>query len=72
MMKGNRKFIFLFIALFTVYVVAELNRPKPLDWTVTLAKTDKNPFGGYIIFNRLKDLVPSSRVTATTNPIYNI
>ena len=72
MMKGNRKFILLFFVLFTVYVVAELNRPKPLDWTVTMAKTDKNPYGGYILFNRLKDLFSASQVKAATNPIYNI
>lgn len=72
MMKGNRKFILLFFVLFTVYVVAELNRPKPLDWTVTMAKADKNPYGGYVLFNRLKDLFSASQVMAATNPIYNI
>ncbi len=72
MMKGNRKFILLFFVLFSVYVIAEVNRPKPIDWTVTLAKADKNPYGGYVLFNRLKDLFSVRQVKAATNPIYNI
>ena len=71
-MKGSRKFILLFIAIFTLYVVAELNRPKPLDWSVTLAKADKNPFGGYILFNRLKDIFSASQVKVASDPIYNL
>ena len=71
-MKGNRKYILLFFVLFTVYVIAEVYRPKPLDWTVTMAKADKNPYGGYILFNRLKDLFSASQVQSATNPVYNI
>ncbi len=70
-MKGNRKFIILFSVLFVVYVIAELNRPKQIDWTVTLAKSDKNPFGGYVLYNRLKDIVPPSAIKPIADPIYN-
>ena len=71
-MKGSRKFILFFIVIFTLYVIAEVNRPKPLDWTLTAAKADKNPFGGYVLFNRLKDIFSASQVKVASDPIYNL
>jgi hypothetical protein len=54
-----------------LYIIAELNRPKPIDWTVTLSKDDKNPYGAYILYDRLKDIFPSTTITAQREPIYN-
>ena len=57
--------------LFALYIIAELNKPKPIDWTVTLSKGDKNPYGGYIVFNQLKDLFPSASIQSYRLPVYN-
>ncbi len=70
-MKGNRKFIILFCLVFVLYLVAELNRPKPVDWTVTLAASDKNPYGGYVLYHRLEDLFPGVSIRSTDQPVYN-
>lgn len=70
-MKGNRKFIIIFSLLFVLYVIAELNKPKPLDWTVTLSKSDKNPFGGYVMYNQLQNLFPSARFKSYQTPVYD-
>ena len=70
-MKGYRKFIIIFSALFILYVVAELNKPKPVDWTVTLSKSDKNPYGGYIVYNRLRDLFSSAKLQSYRKPVYD-
>ncbi|MEO6453774.1 MAG: DUF4350 domain-containing protein, partial [Ginsengibacter sp.] len=70
-MKGYRNFIIIFSALFILYVIAELNKPKPVDWTVTISKNDKNPYGGYIIYNRLKDLFPGVQMRSYYLPVYN-
>lgn len=70
-MKGYKNFIIIFSALFILYVIAELNKPKPLDWTLTIGKNDKNPYGGYIVYQRLKDLFPHVPVNSYSLPPYN-
>ncbi len=52
--------------------MAELNRPKPINWKVTISKDDKNPYGGYILYDRLKDVFPSSTIISQQEPVYNI
>ncbi len=43
-----------------------------MDWTVTLRKDDKNPFGGYILFKELKQIFPSSLIETHREPAYNV
>jgi hypothetical protein len=42
----------MFAVLFVLYVVAEANKPKPVDWRVTLSKSDKNPYGSFILYSQ--------------------
>lgn len=70
-MKGYRILFIIFLALLTVYVVAELNRPRPLNWTVTLRKDDKQPFGCFVLFKEFKQIFPQSPIEAFREPAYN-
>ncbi len=54
-----------------LYVIAELNKPQPIDWTVTLSKNDKNPYGGYILHKQLKNIFPGSSISSFQKPVYN-
>jgi hypothetical protein len=69
--KGYRNLIIIFSAVFILYIIAELNKPKPIDWTITLSKNDKNPYGGYIIYSQLKDLFPKASMRSYYMPVYN-
>ncbi len=69
-MKGYRSFIIIFSVLFILYVVAEINKPKPIDWTVTISRSDKNPYGGYIIYNQLKHIFPAAAIQSFRTSIY--
>ncbi len=69
-MKGYRGFIIVFSVLFILYIVAELNKPKPVDWSVTLSKDDKNPYGGYIIYSQLKNIFPAAAIHSTRISFY--
>lgn len=42
---GDRKFIIALVVLLVIYVVYEMNKPQPEDWTVTFAHTSTEPFG---------------------------
>ena len=42
--------------LFVLYVVVDYYAPKPLNWAVTFSDKDKNPYGGYVLYDRLGDV----------------
>ena len=70
-MKGYRSFIIIFSVLFILYVVAEINKPKPIDWTVTISRNDKNPYGGYIIYSQLKYIFPAAAIQSFRTSVYD-
>ncbi len=68
MNKKDRIFLFIFIALFVGYLVVEYTAPKPLDWRVTFHEHDKNPFGGFVLNERLEDIFSFSETSHLTFP----
>jgi hypothetical protein len=68
--RGYRKFIFVFSALFILYILAELNKPEPVDWTVTLSRTDKNPYGAFILYSQLRNIFPNARIRSNRTSVY--
>jgi hypothetical protein len=70
-LKGYRNFIIVFSLLLILYIVAEVNKPKPIDWRITLSKSDKNPYGGYILYSQLKDVFPNALIQSFRTPVYN-
>lgn len=71
-MRRNRTPIIIFLVLLIIYIVAQLNAPKKFDWTPTLSRTDKNPFGAYIPYSRLQQLFPASKIISEREPVYNV
>lgn len=70
-MKGHKTFIIVFCAVFVLYVVVELNKPKPIDWSITLSKNDKIPYGGAAIYDLLKDIFPRALISSYRTPLYD-
>jgi hypothetical protein len=70
-LKDYRKFLLVFTALFALYIVAEVNKPTPVNWAVTLSKNDKNPYGSYILYNHLNNLFPAARIQSYRLPLYD-
>jgi hypothetical protein len=54
------------------YVVAQYNKPQPVNWQSTLYYKDKIPFGTYLLYDRLKDIYPDAELTRTNKSAYNI
>jgi len=59
------------ILLIILYVVAEYNKPRPIDWRPTLSYNDKIPYGTYILYNELHQLFPGTKVTGTNGDFYD-
>lgn len=70
-MKGYKLFILVFITLLAVYIVAEINRPKQIDWKMTLSSKDKNPYGAYILYEQLHNIFPKAAIRSYNLPVYN-
>jgi hypothetical protein len=71
-MKDFKIYLSVASILLIVYLVAEYNKPKPVNWAPTLSYNDKIPFGTYILYNRLNDIFPKAEVAKTNKSAYRI
>ncbi|MGH2642373.1 MAG: DUF4350 domain-containing protein [Chitinophagaceae bacterium] len=69
-MKKYRFYIIIGILL-VLYILLTIFKPKKIDWTVTLERKDKNPYGTYILYHQLKDIFPDAKILADQLPAYN-
>ncbi|MET4080524.1 hypothetical protein ABIB40_000468 [Pedobacter sp. UYP30] len=70
-MKGYKTYLILGILFILIYLVAQYNKPTPTDWTRTFVKTDKIPFGTFIFYNSLVDVLPNTSIINSNKRIYN-
>ena len=72
-MTTFRWYVLGLVLLFGAYVAVEYYRPKPLDWTPTFQNKDKIPYGTYVLYDLLPDImgVEKREVRTIRVPIYN-
>ncbi len=61
-MRDLRIYVSVASVLLLIYLAAQYNKPKPVNWKDSFSKEDKIPYGTYIVYNRLNDLFPRSAV----------
>ncbi len=71
-MKSLKLYLIVGAVLLAIYIIAQLNRPKTVDWSESFSDKEKMPFGTYIVYNRLKDIFPKSRVMPYRQPVYSV
>jgi hypothetical protein len=71
-MKDFKLYIGIASALLLVYLIAQYNKPNPVNWASTLYYNDKIPFGTFVLYNRLYDLFPNAEVTRTNQSAYRV
>lgn len=71
-MRDFKIYLFIATGLLVIYILAQVNRPKPVDWSTTLDDNDKIPFGTYIMHQRLNDIFPGSKIVPYREPVYNV
>ncbi|UOR05745.1 hypothetical protein MUN82_01275 [Hymenobacter aerilatus] len=69
-MTTFRWYLLGLVALFVGYVALEYYRPKPINWTPTFRNQDKIPYGTYVLFQTLPEVL-DARVQPVRLPIYN-
>ena len=71
MSKTEKRYLALLCVLFAGYVLFEMYKPKPIDWSQTFSSNDKIPFGTYVLYSMMKELFPEQTVIETRIPAYN-
>jgi hypothetical protein len=69
-MKDFKIYISLAAALILVYLIAQYNKPAPVNWAPSFYYNDKIPFGTYITYHRLNDIFPEANVVKTNTSLY--
>jgi len=70
-MKGYKVYLIIGSLLILGYLVAQYNKPTPTNWAPTYAAQDKIPYGTFILYNRIKDILPDANVQQSKTAIYN-
>ncbi len=71
-MKDFKIYISIATILLIVYLVAQYNKPSPLNWQATLYYNDKIPFGTYVMHRELPRFFPNAEVTKTNQTLYDL
>lgn len=70
MFKKERTYYFVLGGLIFIYVLTQILRPKPLDWSESFSSEDKIPYGGYLIQNLLPAAFPANQLSINRAPIF--
>lgn len=69
-MKGYKLYLIIGSILILGYLIAQYNKPTPTNWAPTYAIKDKIPYGTYILYNRIKDILPSASIQQSKTAVY--
>ncbi|MEL7147195.1 MAG: DUF4350 domain-containing protein [Bacteroidota bacterium] len=69
-MKKNFKYKLILGITIGIYILFELLKPKPTDWSITLAPNDKIPFGTFVFHQLLPDLFSEGNLVISEESIY--
>ena len=62
MNKTFKIYIAILVVIFALILMADRNRPKPIDWRPTYSVNDKIPFGLYIFDKEVKGLLKNQKI----------
>lgn len=71
-MKSLRIYLISVAVLIVLYLIAQYNRPKAINWNETYSSNDRIPLGTYILYHRLSDIFPGAQVQTLREPVYNV
>jgi hypothetical protein len=70
MKKSQLKYYILLGTAFLILAAWEIFKPKPTDWTMTLSRKDKIPYGTYVLYHCLPDIFPGKKITENQISFY--
>lgn len=71
MLNKERTYYYLLGFLILIFVVFQIFKPKPLDWTESFSADSKIPYGAYLLHEYLPSLFPEQDITQNRAPIFD-
>lgn len=71
-MKRDIKYLSILLGAVLIFIVYNVLTPKPVIWNPTFSHQDKNPFGSYLIGERLPDIFPDQDIEILRQTIYEL
>ena len=71
-MKRDLKYYMILLLTFLVFILYELNKPKELNWQVSLSKKDKNPYGTYVLNDLLPQLLGEKQLKHSNKTLFEL
>lgn len=69
-MKKERTYYIILGVLIFIFVLVQILKPKPLNWTESFSAEDKIPYGGYILHELLPVSFSEDNITVNQSPIF--
>ena len=70
-MKQHRLYLFILFSTIISFVLFEIYKPKPTDWTPTFSNKDKIPYGCELLYGVLPDVFPNQKISDEKVPIFS-
>ena len=71
-MRDFKIYISIATIFLVLYLVAQYNKPSPVNWQPTLYYQDKIPFGTYILHDELSHFFSGAAITNTNQNLYDL
>lgn len=71
-MKQHRIYLIILFSTIISFVLFEIYKPKPTDWTPTFSNKDKIPYGCELLYKVLPDVFPNQKISDEKVPIFSI
>lgn len=69
-MRKDLKYFLILFSVLLVFVMLELSKPQPINWTLTFSKNDKIPFGNFVLYDLIHTLFPESDITVSYKTVF--
>jgi len=70
-MRDFKLYISVATLFLVLYLVAEYNKPAPINWQPTMYYNDKIPFGTFILYRQLPQLFPGAKPVNTNKSLFD-
>ena len=69
-MKQYRIYLIILFSTVIGFVLFEIYKPKPTDWTATFSNKDKIPYGCELLYHLLPDVFPNQKISDERLPFF--
>ena len=70
-MRQHRIYLIILLSTIIGFILVEIYKPKPIDWTPTFSNKDKIPYGCELLYKVLPNVFPNQKISDEKVPIFS-